>query len=99
MCDEPTRFEVGKSKYPWPAHWRGVAFNLGGFDFALTKVSVEYMTMIYQSNTTGLWSGLPSVYSVKDGMMEVYPVPDRGLDMAQAAERPKITRGMLALKW
>jgi hypothetical protein len=32
--------------------------------------------------------GVPCFYAVVDGVMEVYPVPDRELEMLQAPERP-----------
>jgi hypothetical protein len=91
VCEEPTKFEVGKDRYPWPAHWRGVICVFSWIDFPLNRVSEDEMKqlkLIHLMQPFMKPMGVPCFYAVVDGVMEVYPVPDRELEMLQAPERP-----------
>jgi hypothetical protein len=98
VCEEPTKFEVGKDRYPWPPHWRGVAFVLKGYNYSLNRITEEYMLHLKKAGAPNV-RGLPIVYSVCGEVMEVYPTPSEELEMVQSAEQPEITRGMLVVEW
>ena len=81
------KFQAGKDRYPWPEHWRGIAFLLNGMEYRLEPTNMDVIDVIRgRAEENERLRGYPMYYAVVEGVIEIAPTPHCDVDVIQAPE-------------